>query len=42
MEYVSLTGETNGMDTTVISEIAHYSAHELKYQIPLQLSLCWT
>jgi len=34
MEYVSLTGETNGMETTVISEIAHYFEHELKYQIP--------
>ena len=34
MEYVSLTGETNGLETTVISEIAHYFEHELKYQIP--------
>jgi citrate (Re)-synthase len=34
MEYVSLTGETNGMDTTVISEIAQYFEHEIKYQIP--------
>lgn len=34
MEYVSLTGGTNGMDTTVISEIASYFEHEIKYQIP--------
>ena len=34
MEYVSLTGETKGIDTSVISEIAHYFEHEIKYQIP--------
>jgi citrate (Re)-synthase len=34
MEYASLTGDTNGMDTAVISEIARYFEHEIKYQIP--------
>ena len=34
MEYISLTGETHGMETTVISEIAQYFEHEIKYQIP--------
>ena len=34
MEYAQLRGTTNGMDTTVISEIAEYFERELNYQIP--------
>ena len=34
MEYIGLTGSTNGMDTTVITEIAEYFAREIKASIP--------
>lgn len=34
MEYAQLRGTTDGMDTTVISEIAEYFERELNYQIP--------
>ena len=34
MEYASLRGTTDGMDTTVITEIADYFTHEMGYQIP--------
>lgn len=34
MEYASLRGTTDGMDTTVITEIAKYFENELKYTIP--------
>ena len=34
MEYISLTGDDDVADTTVISEIADYFAHELDYVIP--------
>ena len=34
MDYISLTGDTKGMDTSVISEIAHYFEHEIGYRIP--------
>ncbi len=34
MEYASLNGTLNGMDTTVISEIADYFKHEMGYNIP--------
>lgn len=34
MEYMSLKGEANGMDTSVITEIAHYFEHEIGYRIP--------
>ncbi len=34
MEYISLTGDANGMDTTVIRDIAQYFEHEINYQIP--------
>jgi isopropylmalate/homocitrate/citramalate synthase len=34
MEYISLKGEANGMDTSVITEIAHYFEHEIGYRIP--------
>jgi len=34
MEYISLTGDPNGMDTTVIRDIAQYFEHEINYQIP--------
>ena len=33
-EYASLRGSLDGMDTTVITEIADYFQHELGYQIP--------
>jgi isopropylmalate/homocitrate/citramalate synthase len=33
-EYASLRGTTDGMDTTVISEIADYYERELDYEIP--------
>ncbi|MHB8065786.1 MAG: 2-isopropylmalate synthase, partial [Ruminiclostridium sp.] len=33
-EYASLRGTTDGMDTTVISEIAEYYERELDYEIP--------
>ena len=34
MEYAALRGSTDGMDTTVITEIAEYFEHELNYTIP--------
>ena len=34
MEYASLRGSLDGMDTTVISEIADYFQHEMGYTIP--------
>ncbi len=34
MDYISLTGDANGMDTSVITEIAHYFEHEIGYRIP--------
>jgi isopropylmalate/homocitrate/citramalate synthase len=34
MDYISLRGETNGMDTSVISEIAQYFEQEIGYRIP--------
>ena len=36
MEYASLRGTTDGMDTTVITEIADYFTHEIGYEIPPQ------
>jgi isopropylmalate/homocitrate/citramalate synthase len=34
IEYISLRGENNGIDTTVITEIAEYFHKELHYHIP--------
>ena len=34
MEYIGLTGDPNGMDPTVISEIAEYYEREIGYRIP--------
>jgi len=34
IDYISLTGNNNGIDTTVITEIAEYFEKELKYRIP--------
>ena len=34
MEYASLRGSLDGMDTTVITEIADYYEHEIGYKIP--------
>ncbi|MBR2903674.1 MAG: 2-isopropylmalate synthase [Clostridia bacterium] len=34
MQYASITGSLNGMDTTVITEIANYFEKELHYEIP--------
>jgi len=34
MEYISLTGKTNGIDTTVITEIAEYYKNEIGDYIP--------
>ena len=34
MEYIGLTGDPNGMDPTVISEIAEYYEREVGYRIP--------
>ncbi len=34
MEYISLTGEENGIDTTVITEIRNYFEKELGHHIP--------
>ena len=34
VEYASLRGTTDGMDTTVISEIADYYKNEIHYEIP--------
>jgi isopropylmalate/homocitrate/citramalate synthase len=34
MEYIALTGDTNGVDTTVITEMAEYFENELAYRIP--------
>ncbi|MGB9597014.1 MAG: cache domain-containing protein [Candidatus Poribacteria bacterium] len=34
IDYISLTGDTKGIDTTVITEIAEYFEKELKYRIP--------
>ena len=34
MEYAALRGTTDGMDTTVITEIAQYFERELNYKIP--------
>ncbi|MBI1815116.1 MAG: 2-isopropylmalate synthase [Deltaproteobacteria bacterium] len=34
MEYISLTGDANGMDTSVITEIGEYFERELNYRIP--------
>ena len=35
MELIGLTGDTNGIDTTVITEIADYFRRELKARIPI-------
>jgi isopropylmalate/homocitrate/citramalate synthase len=34
MEYISLRGSMDGIDTTVITDIAHYFEKELRYHIP--------
>jgi isopropylmalate/homocitrate/citramalate synthase len=34
IEYISLIGHDNGIETAVITEIADYFSHELGYQIP--------
>jgi isopropylmalate/homocitrate/citramalate synthase len=34
MEYIGLTGDVNGMDTTVITEVADYFRDELRTRIP--------
>jgi len=34
IEYIGLTGSTNGIDTTVITDIAHYFEKEIGYKIP--------
>ena len=34
LEYAALTGELDGMDTTVITEIADYFKSELGYDVP--------
>ena len=34
IDYIGLIGDNNGVDTTVITEIAEYFEHELKYKIP--------
>jgi isopropylmalate/homocitrate/citramalate synthase len=34
MEYIGLTGDTNGIETTVITEVAEYFENELSYRIP--------
>jgi isopropylmalate/homocitrate/citramalate synthase len=34
MECIALTGDTNGVDTTVITEMAEYFENELSYRIP--------
>jgi len=34
MEYIGLTGDTNGVDTTVITEIANYFRDELHARVP--------
>ena len=34
MEYIALKGDANGMDTSVITEIAEYFERELNYRIP--------
>jgi isopropylmalate/homocitrate/citramalate synthase len=34
MDYIGLVGDNNGIDTTIITEIAEYFEHELKYKIP--------
>ena len=34
IEYLSLRGDNNGIDTTVITDIADYFKRELKYRIP--------
>jgi len=36
IEYIALRGTTNGVDTTVITEIAEYFERELNYRIPPQ------
>jgi len=35
MEYIGLTGDTNGIDTTVITDIANYFRRELRTRIPI-------
>ncbi|MBI4495378.1 MAG: histone-lysine N-methyltransferase [Deltaproteobacteria bacterium] len=39
VEYIALKGETNGIDTTVITEIARYAEREIGLQIPLNYPL---
>ncbi len=34
MDYISLKGDPNGLDTSVITEIAHYFEREIHYRIP--------
>ncbi|MHB1458381.1 MAG: triose-phosphate isomerase [Armatimonadota bacterium] len=34
MEYISLRGDTNGIDTRVITEMADYYKHEIKAEVP--------
>jgi isopropylmalate/homocitrate/citramalate synthase len=34
MDYISLTGDANGMETSVITELATYFEREIGYQIP--------
>ena len=35
MDYIALKGDPNGMDTTVITEVADYYEREINYRIPL-------
>ena len=39
-EYAQLKGTLNGMDTTVITELAEYYEKEIGYQIPPQNAVC--
>ena len=39
MDYVALKGSTNGMDLSVITEIAEYFEHEIGYKIPANYPL---
>jgi len=34
MDYIALKGDSNGIDTSVITEIAHYFEHDIGYRIP--------
>ncbi|MBI5967682.1 MAG: histone-lysine N-methyltransferase [Deltaproteobacteria bacterium] len=39
IEYIGLRGDPNGIDTTVITEIAHYAEQEMGVNIPLNYPL---